>query len=311
MSIRAATPTSRSDSDDRSEPTALSQILVQWYDANSRDLPWRAPGTSPWAILVSEIMLQQTPVARVEPVWRAWMERWPSPSALAGSTPGDAVRMWAKLGYPRRALRLHECARAIVHDHSGDVPTDIDSLLDLPGVGAYTARAVATFAFGQRHPVVDINVRRVVARAVLGRGEAGPASTRRDLADVELLLPRQDRDAARFSIALMELGAIVCRAASPRCGDCPISSMCRWRRAGYPPYEGPVAAKQKFTGTDRQVRGRLLDVLRGSAGPVHTRELDLAWPEPIQRTRALDSLVSDGLVDPLEDGRFALPGPNT
>jgi A/G-specific adenine glycosylase len=173
--------------------------------------------------------------------------------------------MWAKLGYPRRALRLHECAHTLVREHRGAVPADVNALLALPGIGAYTARAVATFAFGQRHPVVDINVRRVVARAVLGRGEAGPASTRRDLADVEMLLPERDHDAARFSIALMELGAIVCRASNPLCEACPISAMCRWRASEYPAYTGPTPAKQKFAGTDRQVRGRLLDVLRGSA----------------------------------------------
>jgi A/G-specific adenine glycosylase len=311
MSIRAAGSISRSGSGGPTEPNALARVLIEWYDANARVLPWRAPGTSPWDILVSEVMLQQTPVARVEPAWRAWIRRWPTPSALAEATPGDAVRMWAKLGYPRRALRLHECAQTLVREHRGAVPADVDALLGLPGIGAYTARAVATFAFGQRHPVVDINVRRVVARAVLGRGEAGPASTRRDLADVEMLLPEQDHDAARFSIALMELGATVCRAANPLCDVCPISPMCRWRACGYPAYAGPTPAKQKFTGTDRQVRGRLLDVLRGSAEPVHPRELDLAWPEPIQRARALDSLVADGLIDPQPDGRFALPGSNT
>jgi A/G-specific adenine glycosylase len=310
MSIRPARPGPRSDSGPGVAPIDLASVLIDWYDESARDLPWRQPGTSAWAVLVSEVMLQQTPVARVEPAWRAWMQRWPSPAALAQATPGDAVRMWAKLGYPRRALRLHECAQTLVHEHGGEVPSDVDALLGLPGIGDYTARAVATFAFGLRHPVVDINVRRVVGRAVLGYGEAGPASTRRDLADVEMLLPAGDREAARFSIALMELGAIVCRAANPRCDVCPISAICRWRGAGYPAYDGPTPAKQKFTGTDRQVRGRLLDVLRGSPGPVHTHELDRAWPEPIQRARALDTLVADGLIDPLPDGRFALPGSN-
>ena len=286
----------------------LPDVLVRWYDENARDLPWRSPGTSAWAVLVSEVMLQQTPVVRVEPIWRTWMQRWPTPAALAAATPGDAVRMWAKLGYPRRALRLHECATVLVREHDGEVPSELATLLALPGIGAYTARAVATFAYGQRHPVVDINVRRVIARAALGRGEPGPPSTTRDLADVEVLLPGDERTAARFSVAVMELGAIVCTAANPRCPVCPLQPMCAWRRAGSPPYEGPIARPQKFTGTDRQVRGRLLDVLRRSDAPVTAPQLERAWPEPVQRARALDSLITDGLIDPRADGRFALPG---
>jgi A/G-specific adenine glycosylase len=285
----------------------LATPLLSWYGQRARELPWRSPQASPWAVLVSEVMLQQTPVARVLPIWVQWLRRWPTPAALAQDSPGEAVRMWAKLGYPRRALRLHACAQLLVERHDGHVPPDVAQLLLLPGIGHYTARAVAVFAFGQRHPVVDTNVRRVVARAVLGQGEAAPPSVQSDLDDVHAILPADEATAARFSVALMELGALVCTARSPRCPECPVNHLCHWRLAGSPPYSGPVAARQKFAGTDRQVRGLLMDVLRGSAAPVRRAALDQVWSEPIQRERALDSLVADGLIDPLPDGRFSLP----
>ena len=285
----------------------LVETVLDWYGRSARDLPWRRPGTDPWAVLVSEVMLQQTPVSRVLPAWAAWLERWPTPAALAAEPPGEAVRMWGKLGYPRRALRLHACAVALVADHGGAVPDDLDALLALPGVGAYTARAVAAFAFGQRHAVVDTNVRRVVARAVDGQGEAGPPSTTRDLAAVEALLPATPSTAARAGVALMELGAVVCTARAPRCVECPVADLCAWRAAGSPAYTGPTVRPQRFTGTDRQVRGLLMDVLRASPAPVLKAALDVVWADPVQRERALDALVADGLVDPLPDGRYALP----
>ena len=285
-----------------------ADTVLDWYGEHARDLPWRRPGTSAWAVLVSEMMLQQTPVARVLPAYEAWLARWPTPADLAAEPAGEAVRMWGRLGYPRRALRLHEAAGAITARHGGVVPADLDQLLALPGVGAYTARAVAAFAYGRRHPVVDTNVRRVVARAVVGQGDAGPAATARDLAAVEALLPAEPARAARFGVAVMELGALVCTARAPRCGHCPVRETCRWRVAGCPPYEGPVKAPQAFAGTDRQVRGLLMGVLRASDAPVDTAALAAVWSDRVQRGRALDGLVADGLVDPLPDGRFALPG---
>ncbi len=295
-------------------PAALStaeerfrSTILDWYDANARDLPWRQPDAGAWAVLVSEIMLQQTPVARVLTPYQAWLDRWPTPAALAADEPGEAVRAWGRLGYPRRALRLHECAVAITERHDGVVPDDLDALLALPGVGAYTARAVASFAYQQRHPVVDTNVRRLVARAVGGAGDAGPPATTRDLAAMEPLMPPEPAVAARFAVAVMELGALVCTARAPRCADCPLTRSCAWRLAGSPPYAGPVKRPQGYAGTDRQVRGLLLAVLRDSDGPVEQPQLDVVWPDPVQRGRALDGLVADGLVDPLPDGRFALP----
>src|SRR5256714_12581227 len=174
-------------------------------------------------------MLQQTPVVRVQPIWHEWMARWPVPSALAASSQGEVVRAWGKLGYPRRALRLHEAAGVIAAEHGDVVPSDVDTLLALPGIGAYPARAVAAFAYGRRCPVVDTNVRRVVARAVHGAGDAGPASTTKDLADVDALLPPDDATAARLSIALMELGQLVCTVRAPRCVDCPVLADCAWQ----------------------------------------------------------------------------------
>lgn len=277
-----------------------------WYERAQRDLPWRRPGVTPWQILVSEFMLQQTPVARVEPVWQAWVKRWPTPSATAAATAADVLRAWGKLGYPRRAKRLHECAAVIATEHRDAVPDDVETLLTLPGIGAYTARAVACFAYQKRVPVVDTNVRRVVARAVHGRADAAPSSSARDLEDVAALLP-EDAAAPQFSAALMELGATVCTARAPRCGVCPLS-VCTWRSIGYPAAAG-ARRGQRYAGTDRQVRGRLLDVLRSSDSAVTRGELDVAWrSDTAQRDRALDSLLVDGLVEQTADGRFALAG---
>ncbi|BAX94703.1 A/G-specific adenine glycosylase [Mycobacterium shigaense] len=281
--------------------------LLGWYEHARRDLPWREPGVSAWQILVSEFMLQQTPVARVLPIWIDWVARWPTPSATAAASAADVLRAWGKLGYPRRAKRLHECAVVIARDHDDVVPDDVETLLGLPGIGSYTARAVACFAYRQTVPVVDTNVRRVVARAVRGLADAGAPSTTRDHADVAALLP-EDATAPVFSAALMELGATVCTARGPRCGLCPLGS-CAWRNAGYPAAQGSARRVQTYAGTDRQVRGRLLDVLRANASPVTRAELDVAWlTDTAQRDRALYSLLADGLVTQTADGRFGLAG---
>ena len=287
--------------------TIVSAELVDWYGRARRDLPWRASDVTAWQILVSEFMLQQTPVARVAPIWLEWVARWPTPSATAAAGAADVLRAWGKLGYPRRAKRLHECATVIAAEHDDVVPEAVDVLLTLPGVGAYTARAVACFAYRKRVPVVDTNVRRVVARAVYGLADAASPSAVRDLADVEALLP-EDESAPVFSAALMELGATVCTARSPKCGICPLT-VCAWRAAGHPPGPGSARPTQRYAGTDRQVRGRLMDVLRASSAPVERAQLDVVWlTDPGQRDRALDSLLVDGLVEQTADGRFALAG---
>ncbi|SDF60782.1 A/G-specific DNA-adenine glycosylase [Blastococcus aurantiacus] len=281
-------------------------VIVDWFATAARDLPWRRPRVDAWAVLVSEVMLQQTPVARVEPVWRDWLARWPTPSSLAAATPAEVIRAWGKLGYPRRALRLRDAATAIAERHGDVVPASVPELEALPGIGTYTARAVACFGYGQRQPVVDTNVRRVVARLVHGRAEGGNARAS-DLADIAALTPEDDDRAVRFSVAIMELGALVCVAGTPRCGACPVRDRCAWRLAGSPAHAGPARRVQKFAGTDRQVRGRLLDVLRAAHEPVDAAALEPAWDDAVQRSRCLDSLLTDGLVEQTEDGLFRLP----
>jgi A/G-specific adenine glycosylase len=274
----------------------IADAIADWYERDHRPLPWRADGYPAWGILISEFMLQQTPVGRVIPRLAEWLERWPTPADLA-AVPPEAVRAWDRLGYPRRALALHAAAAAIATLHANVVPRDLDSLLALPGVGPYTARAVAAFAYGVRVPVVDINARRVLARAVEGRGEPGPAQTRRELDLMESILPR-DEDRARLANAgIMELGQTVCTARSPRCEVCPIAAACAWRGAGYPPYEGPAAPRQKrYEGSDRQVRGLILRELRASDTAVPAHAIDALWPDAAQRERALSGLMRDGLV---------------
>ena len=272
--------------------------VAAWYAAHARPLPWREPGVSAWGVLVSEFMLQQTPAARVEPVWREWVARWPSPAALAAEEQGEAVRAWGRLGYPRRAQRLWRAACLIVERFGGEVPSEIAELRELPGVGEYTAAAVASFAHGRRHVVLDTNVRRVLAR--LDGGQAfEPASLSRDeRARAEAWLPESAAAAALWAVASMELGAQVCIATGrPACGACPVAAECAWRAAGYPGWSGPARRGQTYAGTDRQCRGALLAVLRDAPGPVPRERVLDAWrSDAEQAERALASLLSDGLV---------------
>ena len=269
--------------------------------------PGAVPDATPWGIFVSEVMLQQTPVARVEPVWREWMSRWPTPADLTADAPGEAVRAWGRLGYPRRALRLHAAAASMTRDHGGAVPSTETELLTLPGVGTYTAAAVAAFAFGERTTVVDTNVRRVLARVVAGEEYAAPSPTRAELTVAAGLVPVDALEARTWSVAVMELGALVCSARSPRCADCPVADLCAWQLAGRPAYQGPPRKGQAWEGTDRQLRGALLAVLRASDVPVPRSALEALSDNAIQRERCLDSLVADGLVEPLSRARYRLP----
>ncbi|GAA2222891.1 A/G-specific adenine glycosylase [Herbiconiux moechotypicola] len=286
----------------------IAPAVNAWFAENARNLPWRRPGFPAWGTLVSEFMLQQTPVARVVPRLAEWLERWPTPADLAADAPGEAVRAWQSLGYPRRALRLHACAVAIAERFGGVVPHSVDALLSLPGVGDYTARAVAVFAYGHRHPVVDTNIRRVIARAVDGLPDAPAPNATRDLPAMEALLPHDLAEAARFNAGMMELGALVCTARSPRCEACPLASSCAWLAAGRPQLEvarRPV--QKKYEGSDRQARGALLRVLRDTTGPVPADRLAEAVPDPARYGRALTGLLTDGLLVALSDDLFALP----
>jgi A/G-specific adenine glycosylase len=287
--------------------SAYATPVRQWYARSARDLPWRAPTASPWSVLVSEVMLQQTPVSRVLPAHAAWLARWPAPPALAAATPADAVRQWDRLGYPRRAVRLHASAQLMVARHDGQVPDSLADLRALPGVGSYTAAAVASFAFGQRHAVLDTNVRRVLARLVSGQGQPRPAQSVAEVALAESLLPADGREAARWSVGVMELGALVCTAARPDCSRCPLADQCAWLRLGRPAAQ-PGRVAPAYHGSDRQCRGALLAVLRAASGQVPATALTAAWDDSGQRARSLAALIADGLVSRCADGSFALPG---
>ena len=286
----------------------LEELITSWYAEHGRDLPWRRPGIGAWPIMVSEFMLQQTPVARVLPAYEAWIDRWPTPQALAAATPADAVRQWDRLGYPRRALRLHESAVIITTTHAGQVPQDLSALRALPGVGSYTAAAIAAFAYAQRHPVLDTNVRRVISRLISGNQHPpGSLSVAEQSLARSLLPPEQDRRAATWSVALMELGALVCTSARPACETCPVADTCSWLRNGRPAGVQPRRA-QPYQGSDRQLRGQLLAVLRSAPSPVPQSAFNDICPEQHQLSRVLAGLLSDGLATRLPTGLIALPG---
>ncbi|RLP74752.1 A/G-specific adenine glycosylase [Mycetocola tolaasinivorans] len=285
----------------------IPNALIDWFARSGRALPWREDDFPAWGTLVSEFMLQQTPVARVIPRLAEWLERWPTPADLAAEPSGEAVRAWANLGYPRRALWLHRAAVQITEEHGGVVPRDVPTLLALTGVGDYTARAVAVFAYGDRHPVIDTNGRRVIARAIHGQAEPGPPRAAADLADMAALLP-EEREAARdFNVAIMELGQVVCTARSPRCEECPIRSACAWVGAGSPEYFGPTKTVQAtYAGSDRQVRGLILRELRAAHLPVTGVEISGLWADRVQLDRALAGLLADGLAVESQGG-YVLP----
>ncbi|TDE91684.1 A/G-specific adenine glycosylase [Occultella glacieicola] len=280
-----------------SSASDLHTALLDWFAAEARDLPWRDPATGAWGVLVSEIMLQQTPVARVEPRWRDWMARWPSPADLAAASPADVLRAWDRLGYPRRALRLREAAAAISRDHGGLVPTGMADLLALPGVGTYTAAAVTAFAYRRRAVVLDTNVRRVLARLVGGRALPPPTQVVAESERARALLPDGDEESARWNAALMELGALVCTARAPSCSACPVRTECAWLLAGRPAdAHASNRRTQAWHGTDRQARGRILAMVRQATGPVTPTDLARAWEPGPQYERALAGLLTDGLV---------------
>ncbi len=286
-------------------PDLLAERLLPWFDAQGRtELPWRRPGTTAWGVLVSEVMSQQTQVARAAPVWEAWMARWPTPADLAAAPTAEVLRAWGRMGYPRRALRLQECARIVATEHDGVVPSDPAELEKLPGIGVYTAAAVAVFHYGERHPVVDTNVRRVVAR-LGGRSDAGTATSKADLAAAASLLPQDPPTAALVSVALMELGALLCTARKAECGDCPVADVCGF--AGQEVPAGPSRKRQRYKGTNRQVRGEVMALLREAEGPVERARIDAVWPEARMLDEAVAQLIAEGLIGTDEAGRFELP----
>jgi A/G-specific adenine glycosylase len=284
---------------------ARRQALLAWSDGARRDLPWRRT-RDPWAVLVSELMLQQTQVSRVVSRWAPFLERFPTPAACAAVPAGEVVRAWHGLGYNRRAVNLHRCAVACTDRHGGRLPTTLPDLLALPGVGAYTARAVLAFAHEAGHGVVDTNAARVLARAVAGRPlRAAPAQA---LADA--LVPAGQ--AWAWNQAMIDLGATVCRKRDPRCEACPWARACEWARAGgEDPAVGSAGvgrSQKSFEGSDRQGRGRLVDAMR--AGPVAGDHLAAVagWPgDPERARRTASALVREGLAEEGADGSLRLP----
>ena len=286
---------------------SLPDVVHDWFLAEARDLPWRRAETTPWGVMVSEFMLQQTPVARVEPVWTAWMATWPTPAALAAASRADVLRAWGKLGYPRRALRLHAAAEAIRDQHGGAVPSVWTRSRRCPasgrtprgrsrrsGTGGGARWSTRTSAGWSRGPST-------------ARATRGPRGLTADLADVDALLPAAHARAAVISAGLMELGAVVCTARAPRCGGCPVRDLCAWRRRGPPRVHRPAQGRPDVRGhrpagprppPRRPARRR---------DPVERAALDAVWADAAQRDRCLFSLLEDGLTEQLPDGRFALP----
>lgn len=278
------------------------EALIAWYDVSARDLPWRRSGTSAWGILVSEVLAQQTQVARAAEAWRVWMDRWPTPAALAAALPREVLQAWGNLGYPRRALRLHQAAQQIVSAHGGDVPDSVAALESLPGVGTYTARAVASFAYGVRCAVVDTNVRRVLDRVVRGVAYSHPSVD--DLQLMTELLPSDDSQVAPFNAGVMELGATICTNRQPACADCPLQASCRWRALGYPDAVVERRRQPRFQGSLRQMRGKVLGAIRhnGACRRDALRDsLASAGNDVAVFDSAVRSLKADGLIVESED----------
>ncbi|WP_151952498.1 A/G-specific adenine glycosylase [Brevibacterium sp. Marseille-P9724] len=305
MSVRRHTASVRGTHRRPDDLEALHTAVIDWFARHERPLPWRRPGTSAWGVLVSEVMSQQTPMSRVAPRWTEWMRKWPTPADLASASTADVLLAWDTLGYPRRALRLQECARVIVADHGGQVPNDEDTLLSLPGIGAYTAAAVAGFAFGARTAILDVNIRRVLARAVDGHEHPGSA-TKAEAAWARELLPQEPQQSVRWNAGTMELGALVCTSRSPRCEDCPLLSSCAWVLAGKPSSPERKPKTQAWHGTDRQLRGAIMGLLRTAHGcPVRADLLVAGTVDfDVDATLVLPTEVQDGIakVRRLADG---------
>jgi A/G-specific adenine glycosylase len=281
--------------------SSLHQPVLAWYKKNKRDLPWR--NTDAWGVLVSEIMLQQTPVARVLPIYIEWMKRWPTPAALAAATPAQIITAWGRLGYPRRALRLHECAKVISTQHKGRIPETQSELRELPGVGDYTSAAIIAFAFEGRSLVLDINIRRVFARVIEGVEVPTAAPTKSERQEREKLIPSKNPHV--WAAATMELGALICTAKNPKCGQCPLADQCIWRSLDYPLSDQPKRT-QSWHGTDRQCRGVIVQALRENPA-LSKKEIMQLWDVPSQVEKALLTLLEDGLVVAQKGQRFSLP----
>lgn len=316
----------------RVSAAAACRHLAAWWELNARDLPWRFGRTTPWGVLVSEVMSQQTQMSRVVPYWESWMAVWPDAAALAEASTAEVITAWGRLGYPRRALRLQECARVVAEEYANELPHTYEELVVLPGVGDYTASAVLSFAFGERVAVIDTNIRRVLSRVFLGMESRGGTASRAERELAWCVLPEEgrgqeasDSSSEIWNQAVMELGATVCAAKAPQCGDCPLRDECAFLAAGLPGLgERRTRPRQRFQGTDRQVRGIILNALRqaaaqaargvadgrletGAPGAVPRSQIEQLWPDHVQLDACIASLDEDGLLDMLPDGSLRLP----
>lgn len=297
------------------EHESLVGEVSEWFAAHGRPLPWREEFPGPWGILLVEVMSQQTPIARVAPVWQEWLARWPRPADLASATPAEVIRAWGRMGYPRRALQLRQAAALICEEFGGRVPRSETDLLTLPGVGPYTAAAVRAFAFGERAVVLDTNIRRVLTRVLDGVALPRPHLRVSERTRAERLVPIEPERAVAWNAAVMEFGALVCTARAPQCGRCPVS-LCQWREAGFPD-NAPVRRPQPWAGSDRQLRGVIMAQLREHSGALAHEELLTAVRHRHPGTEAsrveeiLAGLITDSLIERTSgtgaDRRYRLP----
>lgn len=298
------------------ELETMKQELFAWWDENARDLPWRFGRTTPWGILISEVMSQQTQMSRVVRYWTDWMDVWPDAASLAKASTAEVITAWGRLGYPRRALRLQECAKVVAEQYHNELPKTYDELVALPGIGDYTASAVMSFAFGRRIAVLDTNVRRVLWRTFKGEESFGGATkpAERELANA--VLPQDAKESVTWNEALIELGALVCTAKNPKIDEDPWAAHSRFYAAGCPHMgEKRTRPRQSFKGTNRQVRGIVLNALRAlsSAGSgdkavsLSRDDVEKLWGDHIQLDQCIASLDEDGLIEIGPNGSLHLP----
>jgi len=268
----------------------MEREVLAWFEENKRDLPWRK--STPWGVMVSEFMLQQTPVNRVLPIWIEWIERWPTPKDLAEAKKSDLLKAWGRLGYPRRALRLHEAATVIAKKFDNQVPQSLEELRALPGVGEYTAAAIMAFAHKKKSLVLDVNIRRLFSRVLDGE-EFPPlhiTNTER-----QSRIEQIPKNAHTWAAATMELGALICTATKPKCEICPLANSCLWRARSYPVSTNQKKKTQNWHGTDRQCRGTIVEHLRNHPRATE-QSLSKLWSDNSQFEKCLASLVNDGLI---------------
>ncbi|MFT8331738.1 A/G-specific adenine glycosylase [Bifidobacterium psychraerophilum] len=293
-----------------SDIAVVRSLLFPWWEGHARDLPWRFGRTTPWGVLVSEVMSQQTQMSRVVPYWIAWMEVWPDARALSAASSAEVITAWGRLGYPRRALRLQSCARVVTEAYDDVLPRSYEELTALPGIGDYTASAVMSFAYGERIAVIDTNIRRVLSRVFLGIESQGGTANREERELAARVLPQDADESVTWNQTIMELGALVCSAKNPQCEQCPLARVCAFNLAGKPGLGNkPTRPRQHFKGTDRQVRGLILEALRTlpSGSRISHDDVAALWPVAGQLDSCLASLDEDGLIEIHPDSSVSFP----